>query len=170
MAGVLIPVLLLLAFLLEFLFAEVVDRATIAPDFVLATVATLAVTGRAAPALGGAAAGGLLKDALSSGYVGLNGISKLVVCRSLQNASAQWPPIPPAAFGLIAVLAALADGLLYALAQFVAGGGAPTGGAVQAFLLGVPVSALYGCLLHAACAHVRALSRYPAPGDGPGIR
>ncbi len=160
-----IPVFLFAAFLFQALFARIVTPEILAPDFVLATVAALGVAGRPMAALGASAAGGLLQDAMSSGYVGLNGLSKLLACYALQRLSEPWPAIPPLAFLLVSVFAALADGVLLIIMRAVTGGAPALAGAMAPFLLGVPVTAIYAVLLYILCRRLRAVSRFPVPGE-----
>ncbi len=159
------PLFLFAAFLSQALLTRFVSPEVLAADFVLATVAVLGVTARPAPALAAAAAGGLLQDAVSSGYVGLNGLSKLLVCHALQRFSESWPAIPPLAFLPVSVFAALADGVLLIIVRAVTGGDPALAGTVAPFLLGIPVTALYAVLLHMICRRIRAVSRYSVPGE-----
>ncbi len=154
-----VPIFLFLAFVLQALLAYFVRPDLVAPDFVLATVAAFAVVARPGPALSAAAAGGLIQDAVSAGYVGLNGISKLIVCYLLQRFSDSWPALSPPAFLLVVSLASFADGLLIAALRIAVGAGAPLPGAVPPFLLGIPVTALYAVFLYAALGRMRSVSR-----------
>lgn len=79
MKAVAVMVALVLALVLQTTFAEVLVRGTAALDFVLVVVVYVALSSGPATGLLAGAAAGLAQDALSSGIIGIGGLSKTVV-------------------------------------------------------------------------------------------
>ena len=118
----------------------------LAPDFLLAATAAVALRRGAGAAIGFGTLAGLLQDLFSGGLLGLNGFSKPLVAFAVARIREDLRLDIPAGTLLLLALAAVGDGvILLALGEIAATGVAPAG-RLAALAPGIPLTMASGFL------------------------
>ena len=139
-----VAVLLVAAFLLQTLVRPASWTDSVAPDFILAAVAAIAMRRGAGPGLGLGAGAGFLQDSFSGGLLGIHASSKpataLVIAR-LATGARGLSGVMVFAFS---VIAAVMDAAVLVVIAWITG--ADLSGRLRAMALGIPLTAVSGWL------------------------
>lgn len=119
---------------------------SVAPDFLLAATAAVALRSGVGAAIGFGVLAGLLQDLFSGGLLGLNGFSKPLVAFGVARIREDLLLDTPIGIFLLLALAALGDGvILWALGEVASTGVVPTE-RMSALALGIPLTMGFGFL------------------------
>lgn len=139
-------VAVIVAFLLQTAVVPLILAAGVTPDFLLATVAAVALLAGPGPAIGFGLAAGLLQDSFSGGLLGMNGFSKPLVAFVVAR-SRQRPPLDTSVgVPVLLLFAAVADLVILWILGEVAGFTAIPAQEFGAAGLGIPLTVIYGAL------------------------
>ncbi len=160
--------ILVAAFFVQTILFPMLGIEAVAPDFVMAAVAAIALVRGIVPATLHGAAGGILQDSFSGGLLGLNGFSKTLVAFGISRIREDplvGPSLGVTASSLLILAGALADAVFLWGLRLLTGSPPVPAGRWVAFGLGLPFTVAAGVVIFRASTRTERSGR-GSPGSG----